>query len=654
MGRARWFAVALVVASVAILVPGGVKRAAAAEQAREQITELFDALFDGRGWTEDKEELLADEELLGPLMRRIKKDYGDRMRTKPGRVEIEHLFFASPTEAFLELHGLGLVNWSGFTAEVVDGRWRLGIGTACELAGYGIRTAKPRCFENLSAREALEREQPQPTTVSWLGSHPDDPWRAVDLVSSTIQSLFAPGEPAQERAEFVEGSARMARVIQDAGQIWEMDKSPAGPGFHWVDSVVFTSATTADVAYRWVRRDPMSVRSAPRQIRHPIARRPTLSVAVENGHWKVTRKTFCSLHWAIEHWCPDGEPVPPPKELPAATVTEKDGFPKDVPPFAVIDDAGSLWVVRDGVPERWSDAGPEGWSNAGPEPGRRAYMRARFGPDGSLYALPYVGKRMQIDRFTGPGRRTTVIDEPAFGSTYDEPGKVGDVGYSDTFAVSDLGIALVRVEKIAGDDCYDEDGNGCEPADGWFVELRPFSRLDRVGRSDPQPFTSRPFDAMWFVGVDIDDESSDGRTMLVTSYPNKPWIDEEVVRLPSFRSAECCEKSSRGHGQNAVMSPTGAEMLFKRERDEPFPHGREVTPELHAVGVEGKSERVILRWSRFSGGQLADVWDWTDGFVAYTYGSEPYELYLLRLSDNTTFETGFTFGGIKGFDFVMD
>jgi hypothetical protein len=642
--RARRFTVAIVMACVALTLPGGTKSVAAAEEAREQITDLFASLFDGRGWTEDKEQLLADEELLGPLMRRIKKDNVERMRRKPGSVRIVHVFFASPTEASIELDGLGFVNWRGFDAVVAGGRWRLGIGTACELAGYGIRTAKTRCFEDLSLAAALERKRPRPTVVSWLDAHPDDPWLAADLISATIQSLFARDQRPEERAQFVQGSRRMTRVLEDTDSFWEMDKVPSGAGFHWIDSVVFTSSRSADVAYRWVPRDPMSLDDAPRRIRRPTMQRPTLSVVIENGRWKVERRVFCGLHWSIERWCPDGEPVPPPKELPAASITAKDGFPDDGPTFSVIDRAGSLWVLRDGEPTRWSDAGPD--------PGRRGYQRARFGPDGALYALR-EGDRVQIDRFDRPGRPTTVIDEPARGYDEEEKVSVGDASYAGTFAVSDLGIALVRIEMVEDEHCYDPEDDGCEPAEAWFMELRPFSRLGRVGRVAPNEIEYRPAEAMWFVGVGIDDESSDGRSMLVTSYPNKPWIDEAVVRLPSLRSDGCCEGSTRSAGQNSVLSPNGNEMLFKRTSDEPFPHGREVAPELRAVGVTSDGQRVILRWDRREGGQLADVWDWTDGYVAYTYGHEPYELHLLRLADNTTFATGLTFGGIKDVDFVM-
>ena len=609
-GRARRFAVALVVACVALTLPGGVQRIAAAEHAREQITKLFDALFDGRPWTADKEGLLADEHELGPLMRRIKDENVERLRR--GDVQIERLFFAGPTEAVVDLRGPGFIHWRGFTAEVARGRWRLGIGTACQLTGYGILTAKPRCFERLSEAEARAREAPRAPVVSWLGSHPDDPYRAADLIAATIQSLFVRDGRPEQRAEFVQGSAReMTSVIADAGHIWEMDKSPAGPGFHWVDNVVFTSRTTADVAYRWVQRDPLSMSGAPRTIRKP-AIRPTLHMVVEAGRWKVDRRSFCVLHWSIEHWSPNGVPVPRPKDLPAALIKEEDGFPKDVPTFSVIDRAGSLWVLEDGEATRWADAGPD--------PGKAGYVRARFGPDGALYALR-EGPRVQVDRFERPGRPTAVIDEPARGSDDKRNAEVGDASYEGTFAVSDLGIALVRIERVADNDCYDPDDDGCAPAEAWLVELRPFSRLDRVGRLASNRFEHRPAEAMWFVGVDIDDESSDGRTMLVTSYPNKPWIDEAVVRLPSLGSESCCEKSTRSAGQNSVMSPTGDEMLFKRTSDKPFPHGRELPPELHAIGVDGTSQRVILRWEEESGGQLADGWDWTDGFVASPTGA---------------------------------
>ena len=637
----------LALLAMAFTLTGGVPVSSAAGRAEDEIRDTFRAFFDG-AWTPDKRDLLAQLDRTGPIfdaLARRRKDHDDSLPSVPWEqldgATARRIYFISDrlAQVVAGRREPGDTGWSGHLVERESGRWKIGLGTICAIAFQAGRDDRA-CLREQRPHGPGEARLRFPD-VSSVGHAPGDMEENVQRIIATVQTFFASGLGPYRRSKVFEDGERMEKTLELLE--WNFTKSDwNAAGLYWVDSVVFTSPTTADVSYRWVSRDSDRLADGAKRDRIRTSYE-VVDVLLQGGRWRVGKLSFCESNDNIERYCPGGEPLVEPPELPAPRVTLRGGFPSPLPAISVVDSSGSIWVIRQGRANRWFDSGAERSMEG------QGYLSAQFGPDESVYAARTTKSRVIIDRFRTSGAAETVISVPKFRGE-----KPTERAYDGSFAVGRYGIALLYhrpVQKWCRDD-----GTSCETQGTWFLELRAFGDLDQAGRRSTEEIEWDAIGANGTLGTRIDDVSADGTLVSVGSYPNKPFSWHRVVSLPDLDVDECCKALGDDDAGPAFLSPDGLQIPY-------IFHGDKVTLgdwqrwralELRILDRVTGRVKVAYRpklWS--SPASLRAPIAWGGGVIAFAERGGDYnpgELVLLRLASNELFRTGITFGGMRDVD----
>jgi hypothetical protein len=281
----------------------------------------------------------------------------------------------------------------------------------------------------------------------------------VDGIQRAFHVVFGPHEFSDRRVAALEDGRELEPLVRYQTQVHGYPGSIGGEV--WVSSIVFRSATRADVAFDFIRSAVLNERGG------GWGWEILGGARFEEDRWKVTRETFCLSFGGnlAEADCPRQGPMPTTTTLPAPRLQVAEGFPAEPGHLLVRDGNGDVWVLDAKGSTRLSDVGlpaHDPYLSSG-------YDAARFGPRGEVYAQRTEGHDLIVERLIRPGQTEIVLRLPA----HDDETETS--GYVSSLSVGRHGLVLLYHEE-AGEEEH------------WRAELRPWTDLAATGRrSEPSP-----------------------------------------------------------------------------------------------------------------------------------------------------------------------
>ena len=527
---------------------------------------------------------------------------------------------------------------NGFSGTVTKpaGRWRLTASYACSvIRSIDYKLGSPqRCNDPLSWPPASFA----PPVVAVFGAGPSDRSAAVTQIQRAFHAVFGFSTNPERRAKTIEDGDALIPLIRDNDLSFGTESYDGEP---WITSIVFRGPERADVGVTRVRADDLAPGEKERRV-------DILGGAlIEEARWKVTRDTYClSLQGeGHEPACPRSGPARTYELPPALSLQSKKGVPPEAGRLAVLDSHGDVWIVNASGPTRMSDVGPRG-----PE-SRGAYIEARFGPKGEVYAERPDRGDLVIERLERPGVAHDVARIP------DADRASRKAGYVPGFSATPHGIVLLYLSasRLAcppdSVDCFDDNEGG------WVAELRPWNALDREGRRSA-PVATWP--TMATLNVALEGETTDGSVVTIGYHYNKPYGGRSAISVPALVPRECCAKVSdqlravlralSDDGSAVAVIDDGSFTVSK-------PHLR--VPQVLIIGRNGKPLSAYRpeSWSisrNTESHRLANI-AWGGRFLAF--GMDPvnrgqsYTLTLVDMKRGIEYDTGVVFSGIRSLDF---